>query len=93
MSDQNNELTIKDYQDALDVQSACNLCGVVQSFAKVMLKIRASANGTDEANKHPIARLYAEQIAYLSGAGMGDTGTYTAAYVDVHRALEVKVNM
>jgi hypothetical protein len=65
-------LTANDYQTALDVQSACNLSGVVRSFAEVMPKIWDEARsqnqgGTDWVNSHPICRLYAEQIAFLAG--------------------------
>jgi hypothetical protein len=71
-------LTARDYQDALDVQSACNLSGVVHSFSRVISKLREEVNklgpecepsspkGTDWVNSHPICRLYAEQIAFLT---------------------------
>ena len=65
------------YQNALDVQSASNLSGVVLQFARDMRRIneevRASGGGTEQVNKHPVCRLYAEQIAWLTGAGSGDT--------------------
>ncbi len=74
-------LEIKDYQEAIDVQNACNLSGVVHSFSRAMTKIwESNKTGTEEANTHPIARLYAEQVMHLSGAGMGDSFTYSAAY-------------
>lgn len=76
-------MTLKEMaQSALDVQTACNLSGVARSFAEVMSALRASADctGTEWANTHPVARLYAEQIAHLSGAGPGDPSTYSAAY-------------
>lgn len=58
----------KHYQDALDVQSACNLSGVVFSFARAMQAICDSPDntGTEFKNNHAIARLYAEQIAFLT---------------------------
>ena len=62
-----DQLTKHDYQTAMDVQSACNLSGVILSFARVIVKI---PGGTDARNRHPICRLYAEQIAHLTGAGM-----------------------
>ena len=66
-------LTPNDYQSAIDSQSACNLSGIVFSFARVMQKIcnEASTNGhgTDWKNKHPIAVMYAEQISHLTGVG------------------------
>jgi len=63
-------LTKHDYTMALASQSACNLSGIVFEFAKAMERICAEArqkgHGTDWRNNHPIARLYAEQIAHLT---------------------------
>ena len=61
-------LTPNDYKTAIDVQSACNLGAVVHSFSRVMNKIQADGRGkgTDWVNKHPITRMYAEQIHFLS---------------------------
>jgi hypothetical protein len=78
-------LTKKDYQDALNVQSACNLSGVIKSFAEVMKKIFDEGfnehKGTDWINQHPICRLYAEQIAFLTGSGTPSNGeSYRKAY-------------
>lgn len=60
----------KHWQAALDVQSACNLSGVVFSFAEAMHAICDEQNelreGTAWKNEHPIARLFAEQIAHLT---------------------------
>lgn len=54
-------------QEALEVQNACNLCGVAQSFARVMRDLNELGLGTDRTNKHPIAILWADKIAQLSG--------------------------
>lgn len=77
--------TARDYQDALHAQSACNLSGIVGAFARVTDRLweeaRALGKGTEHVNRHPIARLYAEHIAYLSGAGTtSDAASYSAAY-------------
>ena len=54
---------------ALDVQNACNLSGVVRSFAEVthVLWLEASKleKGTDWVNQHPISVLFADKIASL----------------------------
>lgn len=72
------------YQHALDAQSACNLSGIVRQFARdteaIWEEVRANGGGTDAVNKHPVSRLYAEQIAFLSGSGMGDVDSYHVAY-------------
>ena len=62
----NTELK-KAAQDALAVQDACNLSGVVHAFSRAMTVIRENTNGTDEANRHPIAVLFADKIADLTG--------------------------
>ena len=61
----------KDYADALMVQSACNLSGVVHSFSEILSRLVKEAQelgkGTDWVNQHPICVLFAEQIKHLSG--------------------------
>jgi len=63
-------VTKEDYKQALFVQSACNLSGVVFAFAKIMQRIcdegRTNGKGTDWRNEHAICRLFAEQIMHLS---------------------------
>ena len=80
------------YQNALDVQSASNLSGVVLQFARDMRQInaevRASGGGTDQVNTHPVCRLYAEQIAWLTGAGACES---QATYRRAHDACQRKV--
>ncbi len=48
------------YQNALDVQSASNLSGVVLQFARDMkainAEVRASGGGTDQVNTHTSCR-------------------------------------
>jgi len=64
-------LTSKDdYEEALSSQTACNLGALVHSFDRVITKLQFEArifgHGTDWINQHPITRLYAEQIMFLS---------------------------
>jgi len=76
-------LTQRDYKTALDIQSACNLSGIVFEFARVMHRICDDTRdqGTDAKNHHAICRMYAEQIAYLSGGGScTDSDSYGKAY-------------
>ena len=76
-------LTKRDYEDAINVQDACNLSGVVRSWAKVMSKIwdeaRARGAGTQFVNEHPINVMYASKVASLTGAG--DSFQFSTAYV------------
>ena len=77
MSDQQEGLSPRDYQLAMDVQDACNLSGVVHTFSRVMTKIGVEADGLGEGtewkNSHPIAVLYASKILSLTG-GQGVDG-------------------
>lgn len=63
-----NGLTKRDWQNAIDVQDACNLSGVVHSLADVMPRIRQEPDctGTDYVNSHPIVVLYVSKLASLS---------------------------
>ena len=80
------------YRNALDIQSASNLSGIVFQFARDMeqinAEVRANGGGTEQVNKHPVCRLYAEQIAWLTGAGSCSSH---ATYVRAHDACQRKV--
>ena len=82
-------LTKRDFENALDVQSACNLSGVVHSFADTMNRLSNEGLDTKQRNGHPICRLYAEQIAYLSGAGMPNhCNSYMRAHDEIEQILK-----
>lgn len=63
-------LSPQDYRDAIHSQSAVNIPGLVYSFARVMPRIvhdvSLDGGGTDAWNRHPICRLYAEQMMHLT---------------------------
>lgn len=71
-------------RDALMVQNAVNLSGVVASLARHMDTLheaaRAHGKGTHFVNTHPVSRLFAEQILHLSGGGKGDHESFENAY-------------
>lgn len=98
MSDDKSLPTPRDYADALNAQSACNLSGIVFSFARVMQRICDEANagghGTDWKNHHPIAVLYSAQIAHLSGSGQPEGGSfdYHKAYAECEARSKVPAN-
>ena len=56
---------------AMEVQDACNLSGVVRSFAQITETLWAEArkqgHGTDWVNQHPISKLFADKLASLAG--------------------------
>lgn len=78
------------WQNALDVQTACNLSGVVYSFAQAMEAIceegRCTGKGTDWRNNHPIAVLFATQIAHLTKiTPLADPDVWGRAYQEAKR--------
>lgn len=60
----------KHYKEALQIQDACNLSGVIHAYSRMMTKIWEEANmykrSTEYVNTHPIAILFADKIAHLS---------------------------
>jgi hypothetical protein len=54
---------------ALEVQDACNLCGVAQAFARDQLELSRSSQSTGTAwrNQHPITLLWLDKLCHLSG--------------------------
>jgi hypothetical protein len=66
----------RDYEDALMVQSACNLSGVVHSFSEILSRLVKEAQeqgaGTEWINTHPICVLFAEQIKHLTDGNYFD---------------------
>ena len=61
-----DHLTPQDYNDAILSQSACNLSGLVHSLSRILPTIWNESDGTNQVNNHPIVKMYAEQIAFLS---------------------------
>lgn len=58
-------------REALNVQDACNLSGVVLGFGRSVLRLRAllEAEGTistDKVNQHPVCVLWADKIESLT---------------------------
>ena len=66
--------TMKDLcQEALDVQDACNLSGVVHSFSRTITELRTLVEqepgfSTDKLNRHPVCVMFSSKIASLTGS-------------------------
>jgi len=86
-------LTLRDYQQALDSQYACNLSGIIKSWSEILMHIwdeaREHEGGTDWVNRHPINRLFVEQAAHLIGAG---TPHNSDGYYSAYNAVLEKKN-
>jgi hypothetical protein len=65
--------------DAICVANACNLSGVVRSFAKVFDQL-PNDKGTDWRNNHPVCILYAQAICNIQGVNYDATMKYYWAY-------------
>lgn len=75
-------------QDALDVQCACNLSGVVHGFSRAITELREllPKAGTDEINQHPISILWSSKIASLTGSD--NSAVFAQAYVCVQKYVK-----
>jgi hypothetical protein len=83
----------KHWNDAINVQSACNLSGVAHSLSRAVAAIwdeaHAQGKGTQWVNQHPIVVLYVAQLAALSGvAPIADLDAYNKAYTAVRDELD-----
>lgn len=64
--------------EAVQVQDACNLAGVVHGLARVVSQLHDSKEykGTTWVNHHPIVQAWVDKLASLSGVqGFTDTAT------------------
>jgi hypothetical protein len=77
-------LTKKDYQNAIDVQNACNASGVANSlkdlFSKIWEEARELGQGTHYVNTHPAVVMFVHKLCDLSGVN-GDTYSFEQAYM------------
>jgi hypothetical protein len=81
-------------QDAIEVQNACNLSGVVHSFSHILTDVlwpaaREGNHGTDWVNQHPISKLFASKIEDLSRVNYGAL-TFSDAYDACHAIMQDK---
>ena len=77
-------------QDALNVQDACNLSGVAHGFSRFFdaLSDLDPHMGTDAKNAHPIAKLWSDKIAHLTGTQTIGNDAVMAAYTEVRKLAE-----
>ncbi len=76
-------LTEDDYMDAIRVQDACNLSGILHSWLRTIARMREDGLGTDGTNHHVVSRMYASKVAYLTGAA--DTSRLMADWDECER--------
>ena len=88
-------LKARDYADAVTVQDACNLSGVVLSFAEIIPRLNAEmrrlGRGTEWRNRHPICVLFAAKIADLAGVPSYQQGPYIDALDECRHKASLRV--
>lgn len=66
-------------QEAINVQDACNLSGVVHGWSRAMEDLcehLCASGGTEHRNTHPINQLWASKCHDLARMGMSDYEQY-----------------
>jgi hypothetical protein len=66
-------------KEALAVQDACNLSGVVHGFSRALTELRHHIPSNNEIHRHPITLLWVDKIASLTGTQCD--GVPSAAYL------------
>jgi hypothetical protein len=85
--------TIKELaQEAINVQDACNLSGVVNGFARSIADLREHVKGSDALASHPISRLWADKIASLTGTQSIGHDAVMRAYTDCHELINPPID-
>jgi hypothetical protein len=80
-------------QQALDVQNACNLSGVLRSFNEIVMDVlwpeaQRLGKGTEWVNHHPITALFLSKLASLNGTDCfcsSATSNYSRAAAEVEK--------
>lgn len=77
-------------REALQVQDACNLSGVIHGFSRAISQLRVVCpdQGTEFYNTHPICRLWASKVHDLARLGCSNYERYDAAYTECQRIAE-----
>jgi hypothetical protein len=66
--------------EAINVQDACNLSGVAHGFSRAMSDLCGHGLDTDARNTHPVAILWSDKIAHLTGTQNIGNDVVTRAY-------------
>lgn len=72
-------------REALEVQDACNLSGVVHAFSRAITELREILRNdgivdTGAINQHPICKMWASKIHDLARMGLSDHERFRVAY-------------
>lgn len=72
-------------EEALAVQDACNLPGVVNAFGRALKDVRTRLEmegtlGNEAVHLHPVCKLFSDKIASLTGTQNAGASEMTFAY-------------
>lgn len=72
-------------EEALRVQDACNLSGVVNGFAIIVKEVRILLEsegtfGNESIHRHPVCKLFADKIASLTGVQNAPFSELSSSY-------------
>jgi hypothetical protein len=72
-------------QEALTVQDACNLSGVVHGWSRSISRLREllPGAGTNEINRHPISQMWAYKIYEMTGCASTSCEEFSRTYAAV----------
>jgi hypothetical protein len=82
-------------EEALNVQDACNLSGIVHSWSRRLARLNEKSEiwaklGTDGRNSHPINILWADKVAHLTGTQSLGLSKVMDAYSECKRLAHLK---
>lgn len=80
-------------QEALDVQDACNLSGVIHSWSEVITQLRKILpnGGTQVLSLHPINKLFAAKVIELTCMGFAKQEKYEEAFRECERMVKEEI--
>ena len=69
-------------KEAIGIQGACNLSGVLHSFSRAITDLREvfPTEGTDFFNRHPVCVMFSDKIASLTNTQTGNCVCVSDAY-------------
>lgn len=74
-------------QESLDVQNASNLVGVAGGMVRVISELRQILGSWDEADTHPITKLWVDKLASLTGYPQDYSSNFYAQVIKIAEGL------
>lgn len=80
------------YQNAVKVQDACNLSGVLNAWSRHQYILRKECPSDEDLRKHPVNVLFYSKVGSLLGITHDDVAAYGSAYDRIQERLK-ELNM